>query len=621
MKITELFKKKKVTELPFGINNEYSHITEALKGKIDFVKTSHYKKYGVEHPYNFEVCSGVYDQFGMISGAIDKLVDFVWGSGMRLESKNKRAIKILEDWIRDTGFENIGREWVKEAFKTGNSYLELSGKLNEVPQEIQVLPSKSVYIDAEDTGRIKGFNLVVDKNKKPISFKPYEIALLRINKSPEDAYGKGLIYPALKKIDDLIGLDANMHLIMRRKAHSPLVATLGNKEQGEYPTSSVVQDFGSKMQVMNNRTEWAVSADVALSTIDFGNVGEKFEIPLNHDLDMLFFTLQIPEVLMGRGNIPEGLADRQVEMFRNGRVKALQDEIEKVIEQKIFKRVLLANGMDEHVEVEWGEPDNTERNKRIEVITNLLSNFLIGENFRRELEKELAILLGVDPDVIDEDSEQREKEREEVQPIVPGQNEKQHVMLGAEYDLPGKVKDLSEAFELKEWLGFNYEKYVNDILEFIEKHNFPELSANNAFDVQLGKLSEKQVSRLKLVLKDAFKNGKSINQIADDLVEVVKIKDLKVLDKDGKFKFTLPSDVRKYLIARTETTRTANGGAQLNYRKNNVQEYRWLSSIDNRTSDICSNLNGQVFPIGRGPLPPAHVNCRSTIVPVTELDK
>lgn len=51
---------------------------------------------------------------------------------------------------------------------------------------------------------------------------------------------------------------------------------------------------------------------------------------------------------------------------------------------------------------------------------------------------------------------------------------------------------------------------------------------------------------------------------------------------------------------------------------NVVTGYRWVSTLDGRTSTICRTLDGQVFKIGKGPMPPAHIRCRSTTV--AELD-
>ncbi|MBF6022869.1 minor capsid protein [Lysobacter niastensis] len=47
-----------------------------------------------------------------------------------------------------------------------------------------------------------------------------------------------------------------------------------------------------------------------------------------------------------------------------------------------------------------------------------------------------------------------------------------------------------------------------------------------------------------------------------------------------------------------------------------ITGYRWVSTLDSKTSQICQALDGRVFKIGEGPMPPAHPNCRSTIVPV-----
>lgn len=45
------------------------------------------------------------------------------------------------------------------------------------------------------------------------------------------------------------------------------------------------------------------------------------------------------------------------------------------------------------------------------------------------------------------------------------------------------------------------------------------------------------------------------------------------------------------------------------------ESYEWLSTLDARTSPICLALDEQVFQVGKGPLPPAHRSCRSSIIP------
>lgn len=44
-------------------------------------------------------------------------------------------------------------------------------------------------------------------------------------------------------------------------------------------------------------------------------------------------------------------------------------------------------------------------------------------------------------------------------------------------------------------------------------------------------------------------------------------------------------------------------------------EYEWSSIIDSSTTDICRSRDGNIYAYGRGPLPPAHIGCRSKIIP------
>lgn len=46
------------------------------------------------------------------------------------------------------------------------------------------------------------------------------------------------------------------------------------------------------------------------------------------------------------------------------------------------------------------------------------------------------------------------------------------------------------------------------------------------------------------------------------------------------------------------------------------ERYRWVSVLDAVTTPICRQRDGRTWRYGRGPIPPAHYNCRSKIVPV-----
>lgn len=71
-------------------------------------------------------------------------------------------------------------------------------------------------------------------------------------------------------------------------------------------------------------------------------------------------------------------------------------------------------------------------------------------------------------------------------------------------------------------------------------------------------------------------------------------------------------------MMRTAVNHVVTKSKMLTYEDNKraVPEWKFVATLDMRTTDICRGLDGRVFPVGEGPLPPRHINCRSTIAPV-----
>jgi hypothetical protein len=70
-------------------------------------------------------------------------------------------------------------------------------------------------------------------------------------------------------------------------------------------------------------------------------------------------------------------------------------------------------------------------------------------------------------------------------------------------------------------------------------------------------------------------------------------------------------------LARTITTGVSSDARSSVYHVNPaVKVERYTAILDNRTSIICINLDGTLVPIGHGPRPPQHPNCRSFMVPI-----
>jgi len=113
---------------------------------------------------------------------------------------------------------------------------------------------------------------------------------------------------------------------------------------------------------------------------------------------------------------------------------------------------------------------------------------------------------------------------------------------------------------------------------------------------------------LKTDLARHFAAGSSIEQMTKDL--------------SGKLDTDYKSAVR---LVRTEVNYISNQSTMDAYNNSTVVEkYQILATLDDRTSEICRDMDGQVFNVKDSQVavntPPFHVNCRTTTVPYFDDD-
>ncbi|EIK3148087.1 minor capsid protein [Salmonella enterica] len=113
-----------------------------------------------------------------------------------------------------------------------------------------------------------------------------------------------------------------------------------------------------------------------------------------------------------------------------------------------------------------------------------------------------------------------------------------------------------------------------------------------------------EVNRLVTGVKMGFVQGKTTRQIVKEVVGNGGLADI--------------SQRNAATVIRTALNHVSTQARETTYKKNSdiVEKYEWVSTLDSRTSTICRSRDGQKYEIGKGPLPPAHPNCRSTTVPV-----
>jgi SPP1 gp7 family putative phage head morphogenesis protein len=134
-----------------------------------------------------------------------------------------------------------------------------------------------------------------------------------------------------------------------------------------------------------------------------------------------------------------------------------------------------------------------------------------------------------------------------------------------------------------------------------------------------------QAERFSQVVRNGLLTGETTPSIAKRLIGNLQFgeeaKTVRQLVAAGG-QATAVADNQIMALVRTSINQVANSASQQVYEANQdiTKKYRYVATLDSRTSSICAALDGQEFEYGRGPMPPQHFNCRSTTVPIIDPD-
>jgi SPP1 gp7 family putative phage head morphogenesis protein len=71
-------------------------------------------------------------------------------------------------------------------------------------------------------------------------------------------------------------------------------------------------------------------------------------------------------------------------------------------------------------------------------------------------------------------------------------------------------------------------------------------------------------------------------------------------------------------LVQTETNYFENAAEMESFIEMGIEKWRFLATLDGRTSAICREEDGKIYKVGEGPIPPLHPYCRSTITAVVD---
>lgn len=125
-------------------------------------------------------------------------------------------------------------------------------------------------------------------------------------------------------------------------------------------------------------------------------------------------------------------------------------------------------------------------------------------------------------------------------------------------------------------------------------------------------LEDGRYTRLRNAIRISFTTGETVDQMIKRVRGTPSLK-----FKDGVLAVSRRS---AETLVRTAVNHVSIAARQLVYEANSnmIKGIQWVSVLDQRTTPICRARDGKVYPVNEGPRPPAHLNCRSTTVPVVK---
>ena len=135
-------------------------------------------------------------------------------------------------------------------------------------------------------------------------------------------------------------------------------------------------------------------------------------------------------------------------------------------------------------------------------------------------------------------------------------------------------------------------------------------------------LAEASADKFRVTVQNGMLTGENMRDMVKRLRGKLRLADAagigQTIAKGGELTTLADSQIRA--LIRTSVTQMVNTVNQQMYIANQdvIDSYRYRAVLDLQTTPICQSLDGKVFKFGKGPQPPQHFGCRSTIVFVTK---
>lgn len=352
----------------------------------------------------------VYDSDPLVGQAVDKMVEYLVGSGFNIEPRNvpytdteqtSEDISELKRLVELSDFNGVLIDWVKRAVVDGTAFLELVWNSETDQFEPNLLPTLDIEIQPDEHGNDGAYILEQSGNQDDVEYAPHEVAVLRFYNEPKEQWGHSFIERAQEQADMLRDMEIDMARFISTKAYPPILWKLGDADNNIHWTDDQIEGWLDTVEQIEPDSMLAAGDDVDYEVVGSTSTSSQSGVM---NLDGTFTHLQtrvatafgIPAFLL---NLEGGSGSResvtQMPSF-DRRIQALRVPIQNAVEQQIFRSIMghpdPENFTDMVPRFEFGEHSSEEERLETDEALKLFNNgFLTREAFAQRV--------GIDPEM------------------------------------------------------------------------------------------------------------------------------------------------------------------------------------------------------------------------------
>ena len=373
-----------------GIVRQKKFIESFIKGEVK--NTELWEKY-----------KRAYFRIPIVTAAIDVTCDNAIQT-FYITGENEEYKETINDLIHKFNLVEFFYNVAKQMLIFGNSFVEIVQNSKGIT-DLKILPPLMMYVNRGEKGNFgKDQNdaylqYLPEKPTEPIKFKENEIVHFKWNPIGESAYGNSIIHPLLHILQIKLNTEGNLDTILDRYAAPLFHFQVGTPER---PASqSEINSLSSDLEDIQADTELVTDDRVESKVLGTESKTLNLAPPLTYIENQVVSGLQVPLILLGRGDTDRAVAETQLEMF-DRRSKTLQRTIKRIAEKQIFnvhlEKAFGEIDQGELPELTWGEPEQRQSREDMEMIVQLATagvitpqkaNDLLPEEYQEQLPEEM----------------------------------------------------------------------------------------------------------------------------------------------------------------------------------------------------------------------------------------